>query len=276
MARDSQKEGQPLEDLERELTGWKDPPARLMQALKQNELELFAQPILAIGKPGGIAMAEVLVRLREEEEALLPPGMFLPVFEYCGMMHELDRWVARQTVARLARGMRVPCLSINISVQTLGDTEFVPLIAAELARANVSPSSLAFEISEEDMVARPGSAKEFAESARKIGCPLILDSFGRDAASLRPLRALRVNYVKIDGVIVRSLHTSQIARNKLKAIMEVAEVAQIRLIGECVETAEALAHLKAHGVPYAQGFGIRPPVPIDKLAKNKQRDVTLR
>ena len=267
MTHDSQKEGQPLEHLERQLTGWKDPPARLMQALEQNELELFAQPILAIRKPGGIAMAEVLVRLREEEEALLPPGMFLPVFEYCGMMHELDRWVARRAVARLARGLRVPCLSINISAQTLGDTEFVPLIAAELARAKVSPSSLAFEISEQDMVDRPASAQEFANSARKMGCRIVLDSFGRNAASLKPLRRLRVNYVKIDGVIVRGLHTSQLARNKLKAIIEVGEAAQVQLIGECVETDEALAHLKAQGVPYAQGFRIRPPVPIDKLAK---------
>src|SRR5712692_11811387 len=153
-----------LEKLEKELTGWKDPPARLMQALEQNELELFAQPILTLREPTNVPMAEVLVRMREEEEALLPPGMFLPVFEFCGMMPELDRWVARQVVARLARGSRVPCLSINISAQTFGDTEFLTEVAAELARAKVSAASLAFEISEEDMIARPASAKQFAAS----------------------------------------------------------------------------------------------------------------
>ncbi len=255
-----------LEELEKELTGWKDPPARLMQALERNELELFAQPILTLREPRNTPLAEVLVRMREEEEALLPPGMFLPVFEYCGMMHELDRWVARQVVARLARGSRVPCLSINISAQTLGDTDFIPEITAELARAKVSAASLAFEISEEDMITRPASAKQFAASAREIGFPLILDSFGRSAASFAPLRALRVNYVKIDGAIVRSLHTSQMARNKLGAIMQVGKVTGIQLIGECVETEEALAHLKAEGVGYAQGFGIGPPRPIDDVA----------
>lgn len=263
---DAQNLYQLHEQLERQITGWDDPPARLMQALTRNELELFAQPILALREPGGVPMAEVLVRLREEEQALLPPGMFLPVFEYCGMMHELDRWVARQVVARLARGSRVPCLSINISVQTLGDTDFVPEIAAELRRANVSAASLAFEISEDDMIARPASAKQFATAARKIGFPLILDSFGRSAASFAPLRALRVDYVKIDGVIVRGLLTSQIARNKLNAIVRVGDVIGVQLIGECVETAEVLAYLKAKGVGYAQGFGIRAPASIDDVA----------
>src|SRR5712692_1680202 len=161
---DSQNQDQLLEKLEKELTGWQDPPARLMQALERIELELFAQPILTLSEPRNVPLAEVLVRMREEEEALLPPGMFLPVFEFCGMMHELDRWVARQVVARLARGSRVPCLSVNISVQTLGDTEFLTEVAAELARAKVSAASLAFEISEEDMIARPASAKQFAAS----------------------------------------------------------------------------------------------------------------
>jgi c-di-GMP phosphodiesterase len=63
-----------------------------------------------------------------------------------------------------------------------------------------------------------------------------------------------------------ALHTSQIARNKLEAIMKVSKVAGVQLIGECIETAEALAHLRAEGVGYGQGFGIRPPAPIDDVA----------
>src|SRR5919205_4687592 len=108
-----------LEKLEKQITGWDDPPARLMQALERNELELYAQPIVDLSEGHRPAMAEVLVRLREEEKALLPPGMFLPVFEYCGMMHELDRWVTRGVIARLARGSRMPRFTINISAQTL-------------------------------------------------------------------------------------------------------------------------------------------------------------
>jgi len=245
-----------LQKLEKQLTGWDDPPGRLMQALERDELELFAQPIVELIEAQPIAMAEVLVRLREEEQALLPPGMFLPVFEYCGMMHELDRWVARHVIARLARGSRVPRFTINISAQTLGDADFMPDIAA----------ALAFEISEADMLLRPSAAKQFAAAARKLGVALILESFGRSAASFQPLRAMGVTYVKIDGVIVRELAASQVARNKLEAIVRIGEATGIGLIGECVETREALEELKAKGVRYAQGFGIAAPSRIDDVA----------
>lgn len=254
-----------LEDLEKELTGWKDPPARLLKALQNDELVLFAQPIVAIDDRRSIPMAEVLIRMREEEDALLPPGMFLSVFEYCGMLHELDRWVARQAVRRLAKGSRVPCLSINVSAQTLGDREFVRDVTAELTRAGLPVHSIAFEISEEAMVSLPASAKEFAAAARSSGFPLILDSFGSDAASLAPLIALNVNYVKIDGVIVRSLDKSPMARKKLGAVIQVGRLTGVQLIGECVETDTALAHLQAEGVRYAQGFGIGAPAPIDEV-----------
>ena len=254
-----------LEQMDRQLAGWDDPAARLTQALEGDELELYAQPILALRPPEGFQIAELLVRLREEEAALLPPGEFLPVFEHCGMMPELDRWVARHAVARLARGSRVPRLSINVSAQTLGDADFAPEIAAELARVRVRSESLVFEIDENDALARPDSAAGFAASMKAIGCRLLIDGFGRRSVSFAPLKALRVDYVKVDGVIVRKLASSEIARTKLNAIVRVGDVIGVSVIAECVEQPEALELLRAAGVGYAQGFGIRIPAPIDEI-----------
>ena len=61
------------------------------------------------------------MRMREEETALLPPGEFLPVFEHYRMMPQLDRWVVRNTVKRLAAGSRIPRFTVNLSSQTLAD-----------------------------------------------------------------------------------------------------------------------------------------------------------
>ena len=83
---------------------WNDPPTRLRKALKQDEFVLFCQPILALKGSGGFVMAEVLIRQREEEQALLPPGEFLPLFEEHEMMPLLDRWVLVRTAQRIASG----------------------------------------------------------------------------------------------------------------------------------------------------------------------------
>lgn len=137
---------QQLDQLEKQLTGWQDPAGRLLQALEHYDLELSPSRSVSLEVPGKVQFAEVLVRMREEEKALLAPGMFRSAFEYCGMMYELDRWIGRQVIKLLAAGSRVPCLSINISAQTL--SEFVGHITAELRRANVPAAALAFEISE--------------------------------------------------------------------------------------------------------------------------------
>jgi len=265
--KDPQESDGLFDQLDREFTGWDDPATRLMQALERDELALYVQPIVALREPEGFPMAEVLVRLREEEATLLPPGGFFPLFEHFRVMPELDRWVARQAMRRLAQRSSVPCLSINISSQTLGDPEFLPEIAAELARTKVSSALLAFEISEQDALERPESAKQFAESARAIGCRLMIDGFGRRAVSLAPLKALRVDYVKVDGVIVRSLDTSQTSRTKLDAIVRIGQVIGYGVIGECVENAEALGQLRSAGAGYAQGFGIHQPAPIEAIMR---------
>lgn len=104
---------------------------QLRQALEQNEFELYFQPILAFAGSERYPMAEVLVRMREEERSLLPPGEFLPVLEHYGMMPELDRWVVTRVIECLANGSPLPRFTINVSAQTLEDPQFVVHVAVQ-------------------------------------------------------------------------------------------------------------------------------------------------
>lgn len=256
-----------LAQMDREFSGWDDPSARIMQALERGDFALYAQPVLALkGKPR-YEIAELLVRLREEEAAMLPPGEFFPVFEHFGMMPQLDRWVARQAIARLARGSQVPRFSINVSGQTLQDEGFVAEVAAELARAKVDPGLLGFEIDESDILARPEPAAHFAAAMKKAGCRILIDSFGQRSVSFAPLKNLRADYVKVNGTIVRGLRANEIARTKLKAVVRVGDVIGVGVIAECIEETAILDLAKAAGVGFAQGFGIKRPLPLDVVAE---------
>jgi EAL domain-containing protein (putative c-di-GMP-specific phosphodiesterase class I) len=257
-------EDQFLDRMGRELTGWSDPFARLRQALDRDELQLYCQPILSLRPPSGFVMAEVLVRLREEETLMLPPGDFLPVFEHFGMMPELDRWVVSHVVRWLAgaRPGGFRSFSINLSVQTIGDPEFPGFVAAETRNMNVSSAALTFEIEESSVLARTGSAAEFAAAVKREGCKVAIDGFGQRSVSFAPLKSLRVDYVKVDGSIVRNLLRNGVAEQKLKAIVRVGEAIGVGVIAECVEETDILARLKLLNVGYAQGFGIARPAPI--------------
>lgn len=248
-----------------ELVGWEQPAARLREALDYDHFRLYAQPIVALAPPGGVAFAEVLVRLREEEARMLPPGDFLPAFEHYRMMGELDRWVVRNALRRLGQGGAVSKLSINLSGQTLEEAGFVPFVAMQLRLAALEPSALVLELDENDALDRRPAAERFAAEIKAIGCQLLIDGFARRSVSFEPLKALLVDFVKVDGTIIRNLMRSGSAAAKLKAILRVGQVTGVGVIAECVEDQAVLDHLKAAGVGYVQGFGVRKPEPIDQI-----------
>src|SRR5204862_5741049 len=152
-----------------------------------DEFALYCQPIAALGGAGGFPIAEVLVRLREEESAMLPPGEFLPIFEHDGMMPQLDRGVARHVVKRLKEGSRIPGFSLNVNSETLLDAEFAGYVAAELKNARVPPAALLFEIDEQDVIASPPACARFAKEAKRAGCGVMIDGFGRQSVSFSAL-----------------------------------------------------------------------------------------
>ena len=245
-----------------------DSRERIRQALARDELTLYCQPITALAGGAAFPMAEVLVRLREEEKALLPPGAFLPVFEKYGLMPELDRWVVRHVIAHISRGSRVPRFSINVSSQSLADAAFAKAVALELVSAGVSGTAILFEIDEADSLARLEAATQFARGIRAVGCGLMVDGFGRLSQSFSALKALKVDFVKVDGSIVRRLLTDADAETRLRAIQKIGESMGFELVAEMVEDQDILVRLKALGVAYAQGFGICQPHPIERLARD--------
>ena len=259
-------DAQSLRRMDSKLTGWANPVARLRQAIEKNEFELYCQPIVALAGEAVYSMGEVLVRMREEERALLPPGEFLPVMEHYRMMPQLDRWVVRNAIKRLAAGSRIPRLTVNLSGQTLEDEEFARFVSAQLTHKGVRADRLAFEIDEHDILARPQAAQQFAAAYHALGGKILIDGFGRRSVSFAPIKTLGVAFVKVDGSITRKLLTSEIARTKMGAILRVGEALAFEVVAECVEDQDILLRLKALGVGYAQGFGIYQPHPIDSFA----------
>ena len=246
------------------LTGWVDPAARLRQAIEKDEFELYCQPILGLDA-GGYPLGEILVRMHEEENALMPPGDFLPVLEHYRMMPQLDRWVVRNALKRLVTGLRVPKLTLNISGQTLADAEFLPFVAKQLAASGVAPQNLLFEIDESEVLARGEAVVAFAAGSRKLGTGVVIDGFGRRAVSFSVLKGIAADFVKVDGIVTRKILANEVARNKMTAIVRAGAALHFSVIAECVEEESVLDRLETLGVGYAQGFGIYKPHPLARF-----------
>ena len=235
----------------------------LREALVREEFELYVQPIVALDGRADWHMTEVLIRLRQEEKALVPPGEFLPVFEQLQMLPQLDSWVLRHVVQRHLYGKPGRSFSINVSAQTFENAPFMRLFRQIIDASGVAPKALLFEIEESDIVARGEAAQKFADGIHAVGGGIVIAGFGAQTLALAQLKALKPQYVKIDGSITRPIAYDNSCVFKCQSIRRLGESLGIGIIAECVETPEALERLKACGIAFAQGYGICRPYPID-------------
>lgn len=258
-----------LNSITDQLMGWDDPRSKLVRALEKNQFLLFAQKILSLksGAPDP-ACYEILLRLQEEEDNLLPPGGFIPIAEQYGMMEEIDRWVVRNLITwcietQIMRpGWQVPLFCVNLSETTLCNPEFAKFVRQELRRPGFPARSLCFEIGETEAINNHDAVRNFIAALKPAGCRFTIDAFGSVKVSFTHLKGLAVDFIKIDGVIIQNMFKTPADMSKLKAMITVCRKIGMQTIAEFVESKETLDKLRELDIDYVQGFGVARPGPI--------------
>jgi diguanylate cyclase (GGDEF)-like protein/PAS domain S-box-containing protein len=243
--------------------------SRIESALDHDGFALFAQRFECLNGQAQGLHAEVLLRMRNDDGSWVQPGSFLPAAERFHLVSRIDRWVLSRAVAWL-RSRAQPCgiesLSVNLSGRSVGDRAFHGWVLELLADAGpVVCSRLCLEITETAAVTNLADAAVFIGHVRQAGVKVSLDDFGAGASSFGYLKALQVDYLKIDGQYIRNLVTEALDDAAVRCFVDVAQLMGIKTVAEFVDSADALHRLQLIGVDYAQGYLIHRPEPIDAL-----------
>lgn len=239
--------------------------SRITRALEEDRFLLHAQEIVALrlGLPRG-RQIELLLRLRDEDGGLVSPQAFLAAAERYSLMPTLDRWVVRTALAKLAGdgGREVESCTINLSGQNLTDDGFLNFVMEQINRNGVPPAKLCFEMTETAAVTHLERARDFASTLREAGCHFSLDNFGNGLSSFGYLKSLPVDYLKIDGRLIKDMLEDPMDRAMVDAINRVGHVMSFSTVANFVENREVIEELRRIGVDFAQGFAISRPVPF--------------
>jgi diguanylate cyclase (GGDEF)-like protein/PAS domain S-box-containing protein len=243
---------------------------RLQAALRDNRFQLYHQVIVPThGDDGGPAL-EVLVRLLDESGHELHPAEFMRAAERYRLMGLVDRWVVQQTFAAMGSGaMSVPAgrsVSINVSGQTLDDTQFLEFVVECFDSSGVAPAQVCFEISENAAVANLDHARRFAGVLHGMGCQFTLDDFGSGMGSFSNLKNLPLDYLKIDGSFMRNLARDAVNQAMVAAMIKLARTLNFKVIAEQVEDSASVDAARRMGVDYLQGYAIGRPQPLQLAA----------
>ena len=242
--------------------------ARVTRAVEQNRLELYFQPIRPLGQEEGINFNELLVRLRDEDGRLVPPGEFIPAAERYNVISVIDRWVVRRALEFLGEwrrgGAPLPLLALNVSGTSLNDQSFIDFTMQHVEDTALA-AALCFEITETAAVTSLSNAAFAMQELKARGCKFALDDFGTGLSSFMYLKSLPVDFLKIDGQFVRRIAEDPVDRSVVEAICKVGRTLGIATVAEFVEAQPVLDELKRIGVDYAQGFLLANPLPIAQL-----------
>ncbi|MEO1594991.1 MAG: EAL domain-containing protein [Pseudomonadota bacterium] len=237
--------------------------ARINTALEEDRFELFRQTILPLQDTDQGAHYELLVRMRDENGALVSPELFIGAAERYGITPNIDRWVIRNAlrwlVSEADERARLSLCSINLSGQSLGDEKFLPFVIEQLQTSGISPDKICFEITETAAIASYSQANRFINALKELGCKFALDDFGTGLSSFGYLKHFPVDFLKIDGSFVKEILHDPIDREMVRSINEIGHLTGKQTIAEFAENPEIITMLRGMGIDYAQGYGVAEP-----------------
>ncbi|MEJ2454510.1 MAG: EAL domain-containing protein [Candidatus Thiodiazotropha sp.] len=239
---------------------WKD---RIERALTEERMTLHFQPIMNIDS-GEISHYEVLIRMLSPEGNLIMPGEFIGVAERTGLIHQINRYVLKASIEKLAslKGQEKPItLSINLSGRVIDDPQLLQQLTHLLSSHDVDPQNLVFELTETAALADVSAAERLMTELQALGCRFALDDFGVGFSSFYYLRELPLDIVKIDGSFIKQLPNNPKDQVFVKALTEMAHALGKETVAEFVEDETTLNLLADLGVVYAQGYYIGRPSP---------------
>jgi diguanylate cyclase (GGDEF)-like protein len=227
-------------------------------ALREDRLLFAYQPVVA-SDGGRVDYWECLLRLRECDGAVRPAGEFMPAMEGLGFIRLVDRFVLERACALLTAEPAAR-VGFNVSVLTASDRSWLRAFAGLLeANPTIAPR-IVVELTETAVLADGEETAAFVRALRELGCRVALDDFGAGFTSLRHLRTLAIDTVKIDGALIGDLPARREARTILRHSLGLARGLGLATVAECVETEAQAEVLRGEGVDYLQGWLFGRPV----------------
>ncbi|MDP3671132.1 MAG: EAL domain-containing protein [Telluria sp.] len=239
---------------------------RLSHAFENEQLQLYCQPIVALGGDSESEHYEILLRLRNGRSGPVGPGSFLPAAERYDVIHKIDRWVLNRTLAWLAQDpehtARLGMCSINLSRRSLADQGFHTFAADLIDQYDVPAEKLCFEITENGAIADMQKTIAFIETLATRGCRFALDDFGTGMTSFSYLKQLPVDFIKIDGSFIQMMSSSEVDFEMVRFTNDISHKMGRKTIAEYVSEPAILKNLERIGVDFAQGYWVGKPRPL--------------
>ena len=248
---------------------------RLRLAVKEHSFELHYQPLVRVEDEVLIGF-EALLRWNDAG-ALIPPDVFIPVAEECGLIQELGMWVLQRACEEARVWNEIYAypikVAVNVSVMQFVEPSFKDAVAGVLAESRLPPHLLELEITETVLQSLENS-KRILRELKSLGLSVAIDDFGTGYSSMAVLKDLAVDRLKIDRSFIANIPQVSQDSAVCKAIIMLAKSLMLGITAEGVEEVEQRDYLRENGCDTIQGYYYSRPLAYPQLHDYLQRYFT--
>jgi diguanylate cyclase (GGDEF)-like protein/PAS domain S-box-containing protein len=241
----------------------------LRDALETGGLEVWFQPIVEL-PAREVTAGEALLRWRTVDGELHSPGDFLQVAEDAGLMAAISLQTLGPALEQAVRwpiapGAAALSVSVNLSVTQLLADDLLEIVADHLERTGLDPTRLVIEITEHVLGADEDLVAARLNGLRSLGVRLALDDFGTGWSSLRLVRTMPFDLIKVDRTFTADVDVTAEGADFAARIVALARSMGRRVVAEGIERESQLEALAGMGCHFGQGWLFGAPQPAERF-----------
>ena len=240
----------------------------IQYALANNKIFVLCQPIYDISYKNidnefEPAYYEILVRLSDENDKVVMPGEFLDVAKQTSLYIQITKQVIDEAFSLLEKFPNT-MFSINLSSLDISNISIRELFIEKLGKS-AHCHNLCIEILESEDIKSYEVVANFVRKVKEFGCKIAIDDFASGYSNYYRILALNVDYIKIDGQVIRKIATDSNSRAIVETIVTFAKKQNYGVVAEFVENIETMEIVKSLGIKFVQGFLLGKPIPPSSI-----------
>ena len=241
---------------------------KIKSALKEDRVEVFLQPIYnTVARR--FTSAEALVRIRNTDGSLMPPGQFVPVAEVTGQINALGRRVLEKTCEFMAQSeainLGIEYIEVNLSVVQAEKPALFEEIFKTVRQYKLDPSHINLEITESALINNQDLVIENMKQLKEVGFTFALDDFGKGESNLMYLVEMPFDILKLDMDMTKAFHVNSKAKSAVKTVRYMATAMKLKIVAEGIENQDELDAFLKYNIEYIQGYHFSKPLPMPEF-----------
>lgn len=232
-------------------------------ALQQKEFFLVYQPIINV-KNMEVMGAEALIRWRRSDGEIVEPDRFIPLACESDLIIKIGLWVIEQSCNQLRnwRGIYGDKfrININLSVRELESKRCKDKLSELMEGLNLPPGSLEVEITDTMPIENSNIIQKNVDFLKSLHVSTAIDRFGDRQTSLKSIKTLGLNSIKIDRYFVNGIESDEDSYDVFDGIVKLSMCLSNNVLVEGIESKEQLEIIQTMDVSEAQGYFFTQPL----------------